>query len=86
VFGNLFANKPVPSKGYLDVSELGKAEFGLELSPSAPLIPAASILCPTPKKSLKAPPAEEQEKLYVNGVAPIAQAIYSVEILVYLCF
>lgn len=75
VFGNLFSNEPVPTKGYLDVSELDRPGFGLELSPSAPLIPAANILSPAPQKSLKAPPVGEAEKPYVNGVAPIGQAI-----------
>lgn len=75
VFGNLFSNEPVPTKGYLDVSELDRPGFGLELSPSAPLIPAANILSPAPQKSLKAPPVGESEKPNVNGVAPIEQAI-----------
>jgi L-alanine-DL-glutamate epimerase-like enolase superfamily enzyme len=75
VFGNLFSNEPVPTKGYLDLSELDRPGFGLELSPSAPLIPAANILSPAPPKSLKAPPVGESEKPYVNGAAPIEQAI-----------
>jgi L-rhamnonate dehydratase len=53
VFGNLFTNEPIPVKGYLDVSELDKPGFGLELSPSAPLIDATSILNPAPAKALK---------------------------------
>ena len=71
VFGNMFVNEPVPTKGYLDVTELDKPGFGLELSPSAPLIPAANILSPAPQKSLKAPPAEEQDKPYVNGILSV---------------
>jgi L-alanine-DL-glutamate epimerase-like enolase superfamily enzyme len=74
VFGNLFVNEPVPMKGYLDVSELDKPGFGLELSPSAPLIPAANILSPAPQKSLKAPQAEQEEKPYVNGIVPVDHA------------
>lgn len=73
VFGNLFINEPVPTKGYLDVSELDKPGFGLELSSSAPLIPAANILSPAPQKSLKTPPMQEQEKPYVNGIAYVDQ-------------
>ena len=58
VFGNLFINEPIPTKGYLAVSELDKPGFGLELNPSAPLIDAANILNPAPARSLP-PPSEE---------------------------
>jgi L-rhamnonate dehydratase len=69
VFGNLFINEPIPTKGYLDVSELDKPGFGLELNPAAPLIDAAGVLNPAPMKSLAPPPQEqEQEKeVAVNG-------------------
>ena len=63
VFGNLFTNEPIPVKGYLEVSELDKPGFGLELNPSAPLINADSILNPAPVKALK--PTEIDD--YVNG-------------------
>lgn len=59
VFGNLFVNEPIPTKGYLDVSILDKPGFGLELNPAAPLIPAASVLSPAPQKSLTAPENEK---------------------------
>ncbi|KAJ5872544.1 Mandelate racemase/muconate lactonizing enzyme C-terminal [Penicillium soppii] len=59
VFGNLFLNEPIPTKGYLDVSILDKPGFGLELNPAAPLIPAAAILTPAPQKSLRAPDNEQ---------------------------
>ncbi|KAL3438571.1 enolase C-terminal domain-like protein [Aspergillus tetrazonus] len=65
VFGNLFTNEPIPTKGYLDVSILDKPGFGLELNPSAPLIPAASFLNPAPARSLPAPTTEE--KAETNG-------------------
>jgi len=55
VFGNLFLNEPIPTKGYLDVSILDKPGFGLEINPSAPLIDAANILNPAPAKSLADP-------------------------------
>lgn len=71
VFGNMFVNEPVPTRGYLDVTELDRPGFGLELSPSAPLIPAANILSPTPQKSLKVQPAEEQDKPYMNGALSV---------------
>lgn len=59
VFGNLFLNEPIPTKGYLDVSILDKPGFGLELNPAAPLIPAAAILTPAPQRSLRAPDDEQ---------------------------
>ncbi|PIG84863.1 L-rhamnonate dehydratase [Aspergillus arachidicola] len=66
VFGNLFLNEPIPTKGYLDVSILDKPGFGLELNPAAPLIPASALLTPAPQKSL--PPPTENEN-GVNGAA-----------------
>lgn len=66
VFGNLFTNEPIPTKGYLDVSELDKPGFGLEINPQAPLIDAAGILNPAPAKNL---PAPQQEEAKANGVA-----------------
>lgn len=62
VFGNLFLNEPIPTKGYLEISALDKPGFGLELNPAAPLIPAASILTPAPQKGLSLPKE--------NGVEP----------------
>ncbi|KAK5109939.1 hypothetical protein LTR62_006428 [Meristemomyces frigidus] len=67
VFGNLFLNEPIPTKGYLDVSELDRPGFGLELNPAAPLIDAAGILNPAPARSLPAP--ETAEKSKVEGTA-----------------
>jgi L-rhamnonate dehydratase len=61
VFGNLFINEPIPSKGYLDVSVLDKPGFGLELNPSAPLIDAAGILNPAPGRSLPPPTPQAGE-------------------------
>ncbi|KAF1349525.1 nucleotide-diphospho-sugar transferase [Lizonia empirigonia] len=59
VFGNMFTNEPIPTKGYLDVKDLDLPGFGLELNPNAGLIDAARILNPAPVKSLKS--VEEQE-------------------------
>ncbi|KAI4613140.1 hypothetical protein J4E83_007551 [Alternaria metachromatica] len=64
VFGNLFTNEPIPTKGYLDVKTLDLPGFGLKLNPNAGLIDATRILNPAPQKSLK--PAEP-EKAEVNG-------------------
>jgi len=60
VFGNLFTNEPIPTKGYLDVTELDKPGFGLELNPAAPLIDARQILRPAPARSLKDPTEHKQ--------------------------
>ena len=67
VFGNLFLNEPIPTKGYLDLTELDKPGFGLELNPAAPLIPASALLNPAPAKSLPAPTAEEPSQEQANG-------------------
>ncbi|KAK4555846.1 hypothetical protein LTR86_007066 [Recurvomyces mirabilis] len=61
VFGNLFSNEPVPTKGYLDITELDKPGFGLEISPDAPLIDATNILNPSPPKSLPAPDTQQDK-------------------------
>ena len=60
VFGNLFINEPIPTKGYLDISELDKPGFGLELNPAARLIPANQVLNPAPQKALKSSLEVEQ--------------------------
>ena len=44
VFGDLFVNEPIPTKGYLDVSVLDKPGFGLELNPNARLVDATGLL------------------------------------------
>ncbi|KAI5291254.1 hypothetical protein KEM54_005701 [Ascosphaera aggregata] len=62
VFGNLFVNEPIPTKGYLDISVLDKPGFGLELNPAAPLVPADFILQPSPSRALQAPKYEEESK------------------------
>jgi L-alanine-DL-glutamate epimerase-like enolase superfamily enzyme len=55
VFGDLFLNEPIPTKGYLDVCELDRPGFGLEINPAARLIPAKNILSPAPQRSLNPP-------------------------------
>ena len=52
VFGDLFSNEPIPSKGYLDVKVLDRPGFGLEINPAARLMPANNILNPAPQKAL----------------------------------
>ncbi|KAH7394340.1 nucleotide-diphospho-sugar transferase [Pyrenochaeta sp. MPI-SDFR-AT-0127] len=75
VFGNLFLNEPIPTKGYLDVKTLDLPGFGLELNPNAGLIDAARILNPAPAKSLK--PIEQKQPEQVvetNGANGVEQA------------
>jgi L-alanine-DL-glutamate epimerase-like enolase superfamily enzyme len=52
VFGDLFTNEPVPTKGFLDVSVLDKPGFGLEVNPAARLLPADKMFNPAPQKPL----------------------------------
>ncbi|KAF2868704.1 nucleotide-diphospho-sugar transferase [Massariosphaeria phaeospora] len=68
VFGDLFINEPIPTKGYLDVSVLDKPGFGLELNPKARLIDATNILNPAPAKPLK---VEEPATNGVQATIPI---------------
>ena len=61
VFGNLFTNESIPTKGYLDVSELDGPGFGLEINPAAPLIDASGVLNPAPAKTLRHTAPDEGE-------------------------
>ncbi|ORY12390.1 nucleotide-diphospho-sugar transferase [Clohesyomyces aquaticus] len=71
VFGDLFINEPIPTKGYLDVSQLDKPGFGLELNPKARLIDAMNILNPAPARPLKV------EEPQANGVQSNGTALYT---------
>lgn len=53
VFGDLFINEPIPAQGYLEVYDLEKPGFGLELNPHARLIPGDQILNSSPQKGLE---------------------------------
>ncbi|KAI4249674.1 MAG: hypothetical protein L6R40_000463 [Gallowayella cf. fulva] len=65
VFGDLFINEPIPTKGYLDVSELDKPGFGLELNPNARLVSGDNLLNPAPQKSLE--PAKSGKEALLSG-------------------
>ncbi|MCJ1300492.1 hypothetical protein MMC08_003289 [Hypocenomyce scalaris] len=67
VFGNMFLNEPIPTEGYLDISQLDKPGFGLEINPAVRLIPANNVLEPAPQKSLRA--AAQEQDLEINGFA-----------------
>lgn len=74
VFGDLFVNEPLPVKGYLEVSELDKPGFGLELNPRAPLVNADHFLNPAPPKALslgneQAENEAEKTNRHMNGNA-----------------
>ena len=62
VFGDLFLNEPIPAKGYIDVQELDKPGFGLEINPKARLLNADRVLNAAPQKSLMHEQEQEQKK------------------------
>lgn len=70
VFGDLFIDEPIPTKGYLTPADLDKPGFGLEINPSArsKLIPSNYLLAPPPMKSLT-PPSQQ-----ANGETTHAEA------------
>lgn len=65
VFGDLFVNEPIPTKGYLDVTELDRPGFGLELNPAARLISGDRLLIPSPERGLD-PPEQKAEAVAGN--------------------
>jgi hypothetical protein len=67
VFGDLFINEPIPVKGYLDVSQLDKPGFGLELNPAARLLDATYMLNPSVERPLAITADENGAKAKVNG-------------------
>jgi L-alanine-DL-glutamate epimerase-like enolase superfamily enzyme len=71
VFGDLFIDEPIPTKGYLDITELDKPGFGLTLNPNAKLVDATGLLGMKPQKSLTVPVAdgEEHKKTELNGTS-----------------
>jgi L-alanine-DL-glutamate epimerase-like enolase superfamily enzyme len=73
VFGDLFTNEIVPTQGYINVSDLDKPGFGLEVNPNASLVEFTSFFVnPTPQKLLSVsqrPDKVEEEALGVNGHA-----------------
>ena len=69
VFGDLFINEPIPTKGYLDADELDKPGFGLELNPAVKLISGDQLLNPAPQKGLEPPkePGEAIARVQISG-------------------
>ena len=63
VFGDLFLDEPIPTHGYVDVSELDKPGFGLELNPKARIIDANAILNPSPPRNLSMTEANATDSL-----------------------
>lgn len=63
VFGDLFIDEPIPTKGYLTAADLDKPGFGLTLNPvaRAKLIPSTYLLTPPVPASLAPPPSAEAE-------------------------
>ena len=58
VFGNLFLDEPMPTRGYLDVSSLSEPGFGLTLNPQARLVSSDRLFAPSPPKALNPPETE----------------------------
>lgn len=73
VFGDLFTNEPIPTKGYLEISELDKPGFGLELNPKAKLVDATGLLGMAPQRSLSGPSQRESSTL--NGIDPVGDHV-----------
>lgn len=64
-FGNLFLNEVLPHNGRIDLTD--EPGFGLELNPSAELVPYKSFF--TPSKGLGAAgEVEDDGKVEVNGM------------------
>ncbi|UNI15643.1 L-rhamnonate dehydratase [Purpureocillium takamizusanense] len=57
VFGDLFTDEPIPTKGYLTTADLDKPGFGLTINPAAwsKLIPSTNLLNPSPAHALPPP-------------------------------
>ncbi|CAH0026526.1 unnamed protein product [Clonostachys rhizophaga] len=81
VFGDLFLDEPIPTKGYLTTADIDKPGFGLTINPvaRAKLIPSTYLLTPPPLPALSTPavaaPAEAapteanaSEQKEANGV------------------
>ncbi|OAA61929.1 Mandelate racemase/muconate lactonizing enzyme [Niveomyces insectorum RCEF 264] len=62
VFGNLFEDEPIPTRGFLTAADLDKPGFGLTLNPAArsKLIPSAYLLAPAPAAALRVPGMREE--------------------------
>lgn len=69
VFGDLFIDEPIPTNGYLDISQLDKPGFGLTLSPNARLVDATGLLGMKPQKTLSVPTPSAQDERKTNGVS-----------------
>ncbi|KAF2429417.1 mandelate racemase/muconate lactonizing enzyme family protein [Tothia fuscella] len=65
VFGDLFTNEPIPVKGYLDVAQLDKPGFGLEVNPAARIVDATYILNPSVERPLTI--VEKKEEGQTSG-------------------
>lgn len=62
VFGDLFIDEPIPTRGFLTTADLDKPGFGLTINPAArsKLISSDYLLNPPPMKALQ--PADSSEK------------------------
>jgi len=62
VFGDMFLDEPIPTKGYLTSADLDRPGFGLTVNPAAraKLVPSDYLLKPPPMKSLEPPPVARE--------------------------
>ncbi|GKT60828.1 mandelate racemase/muconate lactonizing enzyme domain-containing protein [Colletotrichum tofieldiae] len=68
VFGDLFLDEPIPTKGFLTTADLDKPGFGLTLNPAvrSKLISGKSLLNASPERPLKS--AEDTGTNGTNGI------------------
>jgi L-rhamnonate dehydratase len=67
VFGDLFLDEPIPTKGFLTAADLDKPGFGLTLNPAARAkLISSDYLLTLPTNSLP-PPDSAEAKAQANG-------------------
>ncbi|ABN68404.2 L-rhamnonate dehydratase [Scheffersomyces stipitis CBS 6054] len=67
VFGELFTDEPVPTEGYLSITEFDKPGFGLTLNPKIELINGDCLLSPNPERPLSIQNGNGHAKTNGNG-------------------
>ncbi|KAK1750928.1 hypothetical protein QBC47DRAFT_425866 [Echria macrotheca] len=70
VFGDLFMDEPIPTKGFLTAGDLDRPGFGLTINPAAraKLIPSAYLLSPPPTNGLRPPTPPKATKMPVSNL------------------
>jgi L-rhamnonate dehydratase len=75
VFGDLFLDEPIPTKGFLTTADLDKPGFGLTLNPMvrSKLISSDYLLAPPPAKILSPPTPESEQDEGKKLEEPVAK-------------